>query len=166
MIMEGFTLAETAYILGLSAAEAHQRFEAAQLSIERQLATDVLIIEDEPIIALDLERVVGDLGHRVIGVAGTHGEAVALAKGRSPGLVLADVRLADGSSGVEAVTELLERYDAPVVFITAFPERLLTGARPEPAFLITKPFKEETVKALIGQALFFHQPRPQLRSVV
>jgi CheY-like chemotaxis protein len=94
-------------------------------------------------------------------VASTHVEAVELVKDRRPGLVLADVRLADGSSGIEAVAEILKSYDAPVVFITAFPEKLLTGERPEPAFLITKPFRDDAVKALIGQALFFHDPQPK-----
>jgi CheY-like chemotaxis protein len=105
------------------------------------------------------------MGHQVIGVAGTHAEAVDIARRKSPGLVLADVRLADGSSGIEAVSEILKTYDMPVIFITAFPERLLTGERPEPAFLITKPFQDEMVKAVIGQALFFHQPRPQMQIV-
>jgi DNA-directed RNA polymerase specialized sigma24 family protein len=166
VLMEGFTFAETAYILGLDEEAATRRFEAAQRSIESQLATDVLIIEDEPIIALDLQRLAEDLGHRIIGVGATHEEAVRLVANRTPGLVLADVRLADGSSGIEAVGEILKSYDVPVVFITAYPERLLTGNRPEPAFLITKPFSDETVKAMIGQALFFHQPRPRLRAVV
>jgi hypothetical protein len=43
----------------------------------------------------------------------------------------------------------------PVIFITAYPDRLLTGERPEPTFLITKPFQESTVQAAISQALFF-----------
>jgi CheY-like chemotaxis protein len=165
MLMEGFSLEETAYVLDLPEAATRARFDAAQRAVEQQLATDVLIIEDEPIIALDLERLVGELGHRVTGVAQTHAEAVALAGKKSPGLVLADVRLADGSSGIEAVAEILKTYDVPVVFITAFPERLLTGNRPEPAFLVTKPFRPEVVKTLIGQALFFHQPKPQLQVV-
>jgi DNA-directed RNA polymerase specialized sigma24 family protein len=165
MLMEGFTLAEAAYVLDAPEAEVRRRYEAAQASIERQLATDVLIIEDEPVIAVDLERLVAEMGHRVIGIAATHAQAVALAREGVPGLVLADVRLADGSSGVEAVADILRGVDVPVVFITAFPERLLTGQRPEPAFLVTKPFQDETVKALIGQALFFHQPRPQLHVV-
>jgi hypothetical protein len=55
---------------------------------------------------------------------------------------------------------MLSSFSAPVIFITAYPERLLTGERPEPAFLITKPFQPETVKAAIGQALFFHVSRP------
>lgn len=45
----------------------------------------------------------------------------------------------------------------PVIFITAFPERLLTGERPEPTFLVTKPFNPDMVKALISQALFFNE---------
>jgi len=166
VLMEGFSFAETAYILGLSEEAAAERFEAAQRSIEGQLATDVLIIEDEPVIALDLQRLAQDLGHRIIGVGATHAEAVSLVENQTPGLVLADVRLADGSSGIEAVGEILKSYDVPVVFITAYPERLLTGDRPEPAFLITKPFNDQTVKAMIGQALFFHQPRPRLKAVV
>jgi CheY-like chemotaxis protein len=101
----------------------------------------------------------------VLGVASTHTEAVDLARGKPPGLVLADVRLADGSSGVAAVAEILKSYDAPVIFITAFPERLLTGERPEPAFLVTKPFNDDAVKALIGQALFFHDPAPRVAVV-
>lgn len=165
VLMEGCSFAEAAFILGVSEDEAHRRFTAAQRSIEQQLATDVLIIEDEPVIALDLQRLTEGLGHRVLGLAATHAEAVSLVKGRSPGLVLADVRLADGSSGIEAVAEILKSYDVPVVFITAYPEKLLTGGRPEPAFLITKPFADETVKAMVGQALFFHQPRPRLKAV-
>jgi DNA-directed RNA polymerase specialized sigma24 family protein len=165
ILMEGFSPSEAAFILGVPETEVEKRFTGAQAAIEQQLATDVLIIEDEPIIALDLQRVVQDMGHRVVGVAATHDEAVSLAGEGAPGLVLADVRLADESSGIEAVAEILKRFDVPVVFITAYPERLLTGEKPEPAFLITKPFREETVKALIGQALFFHQPRPQLQVV-
>jgi len=166
VLMEGFSFAEAAYILGIPEPEAHRRYEAAQRSIESQLATDVLIIEDEPVIALDLKRVASDLGHTVLGVAATHAEAIDLVRRRSPGLVLADVRLADGSSGIAAATEILKSYDVPVIFITAYPERLLTGDRPEPAFLITKPFTEDAVKAMIGQALFFHQPKPKLRAVL
>jgi CheY-like chemotaxis protein len=157
VLMEAFTLEESADILDLPIGIAAERFEAAQRDVERQLATDVLIIEDEPIVALDLERLVRDLGHGLAGVASTRGEAVDLAHSSDPGLVLADVRLADGSSGLDAVTDILGTCDIPVIFITAFPERLLTGERAEPAFLVTKPFRDEAVKALIGQALFFHQ---------
>jgi CheY-like chemotaxis protein len=165
MMMEGFSLQETAFILGLSQQKTERRLRDAQIAVERQLATDVLIIEDEPYIALDLERLALDMGHRVLGLAATHGEAMALVRKTPPGLVLADIRLADGSSGIDAATEILQAWDVPVVFITAFPERLLTGERPEPAFLVTKPFTEESLRTLIGQALFFHDPSPRLRTV-
>ena len=157
--MEGFTPEEAALVMELPTADLRERLDTAQAELERQLATDVLIIEDEPIIALDLTRVVRELGHTVTGVAATRDEAVALAAEKRPGLLLADVRLADGSNGMDAARDILARMDVPVIFITAFPEHLLTGERPEPAFLVTKPFREDTVKALVGQALFFHSPR-------
>jgi DNA-directed RNA polymerase specialized sigma24 family protein len=162
--MEGFSTTEAAQVLDLELEELNSHLAAAEDALERQLATDVLIIEDEPIIGLDLTRLTRELGHRVTGVAATRDEAVEMARRQRPGLVLSDIRLADGSSGLDAATDILKSFDIPVIFITAFPERLLTGERPEPAFLITKPFREETVKALIGQALFFHRPQPELSS--
>jgi DNA-directed RNA polymerase specialized sigma24 family protein len=154
--LEGFTPSEAAHILGVGHAEVEQLIAEAQSEIDAELATDVLIIEDEPVIAADIEALVRELGHRVSDVVATRGEAVSAAHKHKPGLVLADIQLADGSSGVDAVRDILAEVDAPVIFITAFPERLLTGERPEPTFLITKPFQPETVKAAIGQALFFH----------
>lgn len=158
--VEGFSTVEAAAILSLDGAAVQDAIIEAQSAIEAQLATTVLIIEDEPIIALDLESLVKDLGHEVSGVAATRDEAVALARAARPGLVLADVRLADGSSGIDAATDILSSFDVPVIFITAYPERLLSGERPEPAYLITKPFLSDTVKATIGQALFFHGAKP------
>lgn len=153
--VEGFTIDEVAAILSVGAKEAADLVQTAGQEIAEQVATDVLIIEDEPIIALDIETMVEELGHSVTGVARTHREAIALVAQKRPGLVLADIQLADGSSGLDAVNEILSEMDVPVIFITAYPERLLTGDRPEPAFLITKPFQPEAVKAAISQALFF-----------
>jgi CheY-like chemotaxis protein len=153
--VEGFAIQDVAAVLDVDVDAAAALVEQAGREIAEQVATDVLIIEDEPIIALDIETLVQELGHSVTGIARTHKEAVALVKQKRPGLVLADIQLADGSSGLEAVAEILETIDLPVIFITAYPERLLTGDRPEPAFLITKPFQPEAVKAAISQALFF-----------
>lgn len=158
--LEGFTPTEAAQILGCDFAEVERLIALAQAEIDAELATDVLIIEDEPVIAADIEALVRELGHNVVDIAATRGEANDAIASKAPGLVLADIQLADGSSGIDAVKDILSRYDTPVIFITAFPERLLTGERPEPTFLITKPFQPETVKAAIGQALFFH-PRRQ-----
>jgi DNA-directed RNA polymerase specialized sigma24 family protein len=153
--VEGFPIEDVAVILAKSPAEVADLLDAAGKEIAEQVATRVLIIEDEPIIALDIEAMVRDLGHEVTGIARTHGEAIASVADRKPGLVLADVQLADGSSGLDAVNEILTKINVPIIFITAFPERLLTGDKPEPAFLITKPFQAEAVKAAISQALFF-----------
>ena len=157
--LEGFTPSETAQILDTSFDEVERLIAEAQAEIDAELATEVLIIEDEPVIAADIEALVRELGHEVIDIAATRKEATEAAMRKRPGLVLADIQLADGSSGIDAVKDILARFDVPVIFITAFPERLLTGERPEPTFLITKPFQPETVKAAIGQALFFHPAR-------
>jgi CheY-like chemotaxis protein len=154
--LEGFTPSETAQILHADFEEVEALIGQAQAEIDAQLATVVLIIEDEPVIAADIEALVRDLGHTVLDIAATRREAMDSIARQTPGLVLADIQLADGSSGIDAVKDILARCTVPVIFITAFPERLLTGERPEPTFLITKPFQPETVKAAIGQALFFH----------
>ncbi len=153
--VEGFKADDIAVILNESIDEVRSLLNEASLEITNQVKTDVLIIEDEPLIALDIETLVSDLGHNVTGVARTHKQAVQFAKSSPPGMVLADIQLADGSSGIEAVNEILQTFNVPVIFITAYPERLLTGERPEPAFLITKPFLPEMVKAVMSQALFF-----------
>jgi CheY-like chemotaxis protein len=157
--LEGFTPSEAAQILDTDFDEVEDLISEAQAEIDAELATQVLIIEDEPVIAADIEALVRELGHDVVDIAATRTEAVDAAARQRPGLVLADIQLADGSSGIDAVKDILAKFDVPVIFITAFPERLLTGERPEPTFLITKPFQPETVKAAIGQALFFHPAR-------
>ncbi len=153
--MEGFTPEDTGFLIGVSPTDVEQLVAEALSEIERQTRAEVLIIEDEPIIAMDIETIVRDLGHTVTGVAVTRDEALSQALARRPGLVLADIQLADDSSGIDAVKDILAEFSVPVIFITAFPERLLTGERPEPTFLITKPFQRSTVKAAIAQALFF-----------
>ncbi|MGN6157459.1 MAG: response regulator [Devosia sp.] len=155
--VEGFTNEQAAEILDISDGEFNQLLEQASREISRQVATEILIIEDEPLIAMDIEQLVESLGHKVVGIARTHKEAVALYGKTHPKMILADIQLADGSSGIDAVNDILSTEALPVIFITAFPERLLTGERPEPTFLVTKPFNPDMVKALISQALFFDE---------
>jgi len=155
--VEGFSEADAAWILNVDRTILQSLVEQSGRELASQIATDVLIIEDEVLIAMDLESLVQTLGHRVIGVARTRNEAIALAKKERPGLILADIQLADGSSGLEAVNDLLDNFEVPVIFITAYPERFLTGERPEPAFLVSKPYQPSTVSALVSQALFFER---------
>lgn len=155
--MEGLSNDQVARVLGCTPGQAEDLIATAQQELASQMATDVLIIEDEPIIAMDLEALVESQGHRVMGTAATHDEALALIQAERPGLVLADIQLADGSSGLDAVNEILRTITVPVIFVTAYPEQLLTGERPEPAFLVTKPFRVDALKAIIAQALFFSE---------
>ncbi len=87
--LEGFSEEEVAFILSADVAEIRQLADTAGREMAAEIATDVLIIEDETFIAMDLESLVKNLGHNVIGVARTHSDAVALAKNRKPGLILA-----------------------------------------------------------------------------
>jgi len=155
--VEGFTDEQAAEILDVGVDEFHALLNEASNEISRQVATEILIIEDEPLIAMDIEQLVESLGHKVTGIARTHKEAVAMFGKTRPRMILADIQLADGSSGIDAVNDILTTQSIPVIFITAFPERLLTGERPEPTFLVTKPFNPDMVKALISQALFFDE---------
>jgi CheY-like chemotaxis protein len=153
--LEGFSELDAAHVLDVDAMKLRALVEESGRELAAEIATEVLIIEDDTFIAMELETLVESLGHRVLGVARTHAEAIALTRTKQPGLILADIQLADGSSGLDAVNELLASLEAPVIFITAYPERFLTGERPEPAFLIAKPFQPATVSAVASQALFF-----------
>jgi len=155
--LEGLSEDDAAKVLGVDVPRLRALVEESGRELAAEIATDVLIIEDETFIALDLEGLVEGLGHNVLGVARTHKEAVTLAKANRPGIILADIQLADGSSGLDAVNEMLNSFQVPVIFITAYPERFLTGERPEPAFLIAKPFQPATVSAVLSQALFFER---------
>ncbi len=155
--MEEFSQKDVASILGLPETHVSELISRAGREISEQIAAKVMIIEDEPMIALDIETLVTDIGHSVVGVAATRTEAVALAAEKKPEIILSDIQLADNSSGIDAVNDILKIINVPVIFITAYPERLLTGERAEPTYLITKPFQPELVKAVISQALFFNE---------
>ena len=154
--LEGFSFDKIAEIIGIDQAEAVELVEIARREMADAVSGSVMIIEDEAIIAMDLESIISEMGHRVTGVASTRAEAVALGTADAPDLILADIQLADNSSGIDAVNDLLGQLgDRPVIFITAFPERLLTGDKHEPAFLISKPYAEEQVISAVSQAMFF-----------
>jgi len=158
--LEDFSVPEAAEIMDMDAADIETMVQQAVEEIDRESATSVLIIEDEPLISMQLEDLVRSLGHDICGTAATRTQAQEVVAERTPGLVLADIQLADGSSGLDAVDDILAIDSVPVIFITAYPERLLTGDRPEPTYLVTKPFQESTVRAAISQALFFGSSRP------
>lgn len=157
--MEGFSLKAAAQVLERTEKETAALLAEAERAIDSSLKTSVLIIEDEAVIAADIEQTVRELGHEVSGICASASLAVQSAKDAPPGLVLADIQLAGSGTGLDAANIIQQSVDAPVVFVTAFPERLLTGARPEPTYLVMKPFVPAALKAMIAQALFFHPAR-------
>jgi CheY-like chemotaxis protein len=155
--VEGFTIDEAAEALSVSVDQLEDLLQDAELALAHQRGARIMIVEDEAFIALELEFLVDGLGHDYLDTATTRSEAVDKAILLKPDLILSDVQLADGGSGIEAAQMIKKHFDIPIVFITANPEQLLTGKRPEPVFLMKKPFNKTVVQALISQALFLHQ---------
>lgn len=154
--IEQFTASEVASIMRIEQDEVAKLLEIAHREMTEAVAGRVLVIEDESIIAMDITSIVTEMGHTVIGNARTRDDAVKMARDEHLDLILADIQLADNSSGIDAVNDILTfSENTPVIFITAFPERFLTGERPEPAFLITKPYSEDQVRSAVSQAMFF-----------
>lgn len=153
IVVEEFTYEQTAYILGMSVGEVRQSVAKARNELLAKVSVPVLIIEDEQIVASDIARIVEDMGHRVAGTASHQQQSIALAGELKPGLVLADIRLEDEGDGIAAAQKILESYAVPIVFVTGYPERLLTGGGLEPAFVVAKPFDSEALKVTIAHAL-------------
>ncbi len=151
--LEELSPAAAAYVLGLAADRAEAILADARDRLRAATVARVLIIEDEPIIAMDLQQLVESAGHEVVGVASSEEEAVAIADSERPSLVLADVNLGQGGDGASAVERIMMRHSAPVIFVTAYPERLLTGSKVEPAFVITKPFEPTMLAVATYQAV-------------
>ncbi len=151
--LEELPLADAARALRLEVGAAEQQLRAARDRLRAGAAARVLIIEDEPIIALDIQELVERCGHSVVGIAATEHEAVEIARRDPPTLVLADINLGVGGDGATAVARILRHISVPVIFVTAYPERLLTGEALEPAFVITKPFDPMTLAVATYQAV-------------
>lgn len=152
-VLEGFTVADAAHILGIDVDAAERALNDARRELQRVASVRVLVIEDEAVIALDVADIVRNAGHEVVGIAATEKAAVELAKKHSPHLVLADIQLRGSDSGISAVKEIMRAVSVPVIFVTGYPERLLTGTQLEPAFVISKPFDPDLLRAAIAQAL-------------
>lgn len=151
--LEGLPLPEAARVLAMDEAAAQAELDDARGRLRSSAAADVLIIEDEPVIAMDLQMLVQRCGHRVVGVAASEAQAIRLAHEKKPGLILADVNLGRGGDGINAVRSILESVKVPVIFVTAYPERLLTAEGMEPAFIMSKPFDPLTLSISTYQAV-------------
>lgn len=122
-------------------------------------AASILIVEDEAIIALDLEQMLEELGYRVAGTASSAAQAVELGRTLQPDLVLLDINLGDASDGTVASMRLHADGGPPVVFVTAYDDdRTLAKAKlSEPYGYILKPFSLRELRVVIEMALFHHR---------
>lgn len=154
-VVEGFSIQETAKILTVDEVTIEDTLRETETTIANEVSTSVLIIEDETMISFQLSQFVTEAGHQVAGVATTQTEAVNLAKECEFGLILSDLRLADGSVGIDAVKEIFAsmKRQVPVIYITAYPEMLLQGEDDEPSYLIPKPFEPLHVRTVVDQAI-------------
>ncbi|MCQ4161416.1 response regulator [Roseomonas sp. GC11] len=151
--LEELPVAEAALVVGVTTDVAETELDEARAALRDAAATDILVIEDEPIIAMDVRQLVEACGHRVVGVAASEAQAVRMAQERKPRLILADVNLGAGGDGISAVNRIQREVQVPVIFVTAYPERLLTAEQVEPAFVISKPFEPLALAIATYQAV-------------
>jgi RNA polymerase sigma factor (sigma-70 family) len=152
VVIEDFTAEEAAEILGLSVETARETLKNARADLRYATSVPILIIEDEPLIAMDLAQTVEEMGYTVSATANREARAIAAAEKSPPALILADIQLLEGDSGINAVQHILNKFDVPVIFVTGYPERLLAGHTPEPTEVVAKPSEPETVKVTSEQA--------------
>jgi DNA-binding NtrC family response regulator len=108
----------------------------------------VMIMEDEPLVALELQIIVEDMGHHVCTVVDTEADAVRQADATSPDLVIADIRLRQGN-GIAAMERIADRREVPVIFVsgnhTFTPNPQIRTAR-----FIAKPFRVESLRKAVA----------------
>jgi DNA-binding NarL/FixJ family response regulator len=154
--LEGFSEPEAAHILNVDVTVLRELVAQGHSELAAQAGADILIVSTEPLMTLDLEQIFAGAGHRVVGEAHKAADAMRLAEAKRPDLVIiANMRLADDGDGLELARELLQRAALAVVILTAYPQRFLTGERPEPAFVIGKPYQPAAIAAVAAQALLF-----------
>ncbi len=125
----------------------------------------ILIVEDERLVARDIHSQLSASHYRIVGVAASGEDAVAMAKAERPDLVLMDVHLEGTMDGVSAARAIREQMDVPIVYLTAFAddETLARARITEPHGYVLKPFAEPELRSVIEMALYKHAAERKLR---
>jgi CheY-like chemotaxis protein len=158
MAVEGFEESEVARILGVDIQTVRDEITKLGLALEPEIATRVLILDPDEESFSKISSVATAIGHEVLPFVDTPAEALALAEAREPGIIISEVQLRHGESGLNVVNRVLRvlKNPVPTIFLTAYPERFLTGPRPATTFLLSKPpFKPTTLSARVSYALLF-----------
>lgn len=148
-----FTPETAAKIIAMNDRDPHKALELGRQLISLPRNAQAMIIEDEPLIAADLREILTSMGIEVCGEANTADKAVAMSRRQKPNIILADYNLIGMKTGADAVMEIQDKHDCPIVFITGYPEQVLTGEDVEPDFVISKPYRIESVKAAVAHCL-------------
>jgi diguanylate cyclase (GGDEF)-like protein/PAS domain S-box-containing protein len=124
----------------------------------------IIVVEDEMIVARDLQRTLIRLGYAVAGLAASGEEALALVAARPPDLVLMDIHLAGEMDGIAAADHIHQRQGLPVVFLTAHSDAATfqRAQATEPYGYVSKPFEERELEIALGIALYRHQVESRL----
>jgi len=132
------------------------------MSVEKP---SILIVEDEEIVALDIQTELETLGYDVVGCVRSAEEAIVEAEHRKPDLALMDIQLEGLVDGIEAAREIRCRFDIPIVFLTAYSdEELLSRAEQvQPHGYLVKPFDRRDLKSTLQMAVYKGRVDRQLR---
>lgn len=119
---------------------------------------NVLVVEDESIVSKDIQHSLKKLGYNVVGASPTGEKAIELAGSENPDIVLMDIMLKGEMNGIETAQIIKERYQIPVIFLTAYAdESTLSKAKiTEPYGYVLKPFKEIDLHTTIEMAIYKH----------
>jgi two-component system cell cycle sensor histidine kinase/response regulator CckA len=126
----------------------------------------VLIVEDEQIVALDLEQTLRQLGYESSGIVGSYNDAIAHVERRVPDLALVDIRIRGKQDGIELASTLFDRYEIPVVFVTSHADgaTLARATRTTPMGYLLKPWRGAEVKAAIEVGIVRHRSERAIRA--
>lgn len=127
--------------------------------------TNILIVEDESIVAKDIQQSLKKLGYGVLGICSSGEEAIGLATELKPDLVLMDIMLKGNMNGIEAASEIREKISRPVIYLTAYADEstLAKAKHTEPYGYIMKPFKEIDLRSSIEMALHKHKREMEVK---
>lgn len=128
-------------------------------NLPRVINARILIVEDERIIAKDIEQTMRALGYHVVGIADSAGEAVRRAIEEAPDLILMDIHLRGETDGIEAARRIQEELQVPIVFLTAFADErtLLRAKQTAPYGYVLKPFDDRDLQVATMMALCKHR---------
>ena len=125
----------------------------------------ILIVEDENIVAKDIENIVKNLGYIPVDITHTGKKAIEIVEEKKPDIVLMDIKLKGSMSGIEAADVIREKYLIPVIYLTAYADdaTLKKAKITQPYGYIIKPFKEKDIQTAIEMAIYKHEKDIQVK---